>query len=118
MSSLLKTVYSLFCGDSIFYQLLKQNPAIAIGVINYLCRRVRFITSIAQSLALLDVYGRLIKLLHELAIPGENGQWVVSIPLTQQDFASRVGCAREMVSQILNELKKGGHLTIEKKNHH
>jgi CRP/FNR family cyclic AMP-dependent transcriptional regulator len=98
-----------------FYQLLKQNSTIAISVIKYLCKRVRFITNIAQSLALLDVYGRLVKLLHGLSIPGENGQLVISLPLTHKDIASRVGSSREMISRILSALEKGQYLTIENK---
>jgi CRP/FNR family transcriptional regulator, cyclic AMP receptor protein len=30
--------------------------------------------------------------------------------LTQQDMASRVGCAREMVSRILKDLRTGGYI--------
>ena len=98
-----------------FYKLLQSNPGIAIRVIKYLCQRVRFISSIAQSLALMDVYGRLVKMLREFSSQGENGQFIVSIPLTHKDIASRLGCAREMVSKIINALKKGGYLSIENK---
>ena len=98
-----------------FFQLLKQDPIISIEVIKYLCQRVRYITDVAQSLALLDVYGRLVKLLHDLSVPSENGKMVVSMPLTHQDIASRVGCGREMITNILNGLKKGRYLTIQNK---
>lgn len=98
-----------------FYQLLKQNSTIAIGVIKYLCQRVRFITSIAQSLALLDVYGRLVKLLLSLSAPGKDGKLVASLPLTHKEIASRVGSSREMISRILSELEKGQYLIIESK---
>jgi CRP/FNR family transcriptional regulator, cyclic AMP receptor protein len=98
-----------------FYQLLKQNSLVSIGVIKYLCQRVRYITEVAQSLALLDVYGRLVKLLHDLSVPSDNGKLIVSTPLTHQDIASRVGCGREMITNILKGLKKGHYLTIENK---
>ena len=98
-----------------FFQLLRQNSSIAIGVIKFLCQRVRFVTEVAQSLALMDVYGRLVKLLHDLSVPNENGKLVVAIPLTHQDIASRVGCGREMVTNILRGLKRGSYLTIENK---
>ncbi|MEQ1602687.1 MAG: Crp/Fnr family transcriptional regulator [Methylophilaceae bacterium] len=98
-----------------FFKLMEKNPKIAMAVIKYLCNRVRFLTNTAQSLALLDVYGRVVNLLHDLSTPKENGQWLVSQPLTHQDIASRVGSSREMISQILNELKKGGYVTIENK---
>ena len=98
-----------------FFHLLRQNSSIAIGVIKFLCQRVRFVTDVAQSLALMDVYGRLVKLLHDLSEPNENGKLVVSIPLTHQDIASRIGCGREMITSILKGLKSGSYLTIENK---
>lgn len=98
-----------------FYAFLKQHASIAISVIKYLCQRVRFITNIAQGLALLDVYGRLVKLLDSLAESGENGQKVIALPLTHKDIALRIGSSREMISRILSELEKGQYLTITNK---
>jgi CRP/FNR family transcriptional regulator, cyclic AMP receptor protein len=98
-----------------FYQLLKQNPLVSMAVIKYLCQRVRVVTEVAQGLALTDVYGRTIKLLHDLSVPSENGKLIVSTPLTHQDIASRVGCGREMVTNILKSLKKGDYLTVKNK---
>ena len=98
-----------------FFQLLKHNSLVSMGVIRYLCKKVRYATEIAQSLALLDVYGRLVKLLHDLSVPSENGKLVVATPMTHQDIASRVGCGREMITNILKGLKKGRYLTIENK---
>jgi CRP/FNR family transcriptional regulator, cyclic AMP receptor protein len=98
-----------------FFQLLKQHSTIAVGVIKYLCQRVRFITNIAQGLALLDVYGRLSKLLYSLAEPNENGQLQINIPLTHKDIAARVGSSREMISRVISELEKGQYLTVEHK---
>lgn len=98
-----------------FYNLLEQNPAIAIRVIKYLCQRVRFITNIAQGLALLDVYGRLVRLLNSMAQVNEQGKNVITLPLTHKDIAARVGSSREMISRIFGELEKGGYLTVEHK---
>lgn len=95
-----------------FYELLLQNPLVSICVIKYLCQRVRHLTEVAQHLALTDVYGRLVKLLHDLSVSNENGKFIVPIPLTHQEIASRVGCGREMITSILKGLKKGGYLTI------
>ncbi len=98
-----------------FLNLLKQNSTLAIGVIKYLCERVRFMTSITQGLALLDVYGRLSKLLYSLAEPDEQGVLQVKLPLTHKEIAARVGSSREMISRIISELEKGRYLTIEHK---
>lgn len=98
-----------------FYSLLEQNPAIAIRVIKYLCQRVRFITNIAQGLALLDVYGRLVRILNSLAQTTSEGKSVITLPLTHKDIAARVGSSREMISRIFGELEKGGYLTVDHK---
>ena len=98
-----------------FSELLLQNPLVSVCVIKYLCQRIRHLTEVAQQLALTDVYGRLIKLLHNLSVPDENGKFVVPIPLSHQDIASRVGCGREMITNILKGLKKGGYLTVTDK---
>jgi CRP/FNR family transcriptional regulator, cyclic AMP receptor protein len=98
-----------------FIPFLKQNSRLALGVINFLCRRIRFITNIAQGLALLDVYGRLSKLLYSLAETGENGVLQINHPLTHKEITSRVGSSREMISRILSELEKGHYLTVDHK---
>jgi CRP/FNR family cyclic AMP-dependent transcriptional regulator len=98
-----------------FYALLRQHSSIAISVIKYLCKRVRFLTHTAQGLALLDVYGRLVKLLYALAIPDDNGQLVVPLALTHKDIALRVSASREMISRIFGELEKGGYLSVSSK---
>lgn len=98
-----------------FIQLLKQNSAIALAIIRYLCERIRFLTNLAQGLALLDVYGRLVKLLHSMAEPNVEGKLVVALPLTHKDIAMRVGSSREMISRILSELEKGGYVSCENK---
>lgn len=98
-----------------FYELLQQHSSIAIRIIKYLCQRVRFITNIAQGLALLDVYGRLVKLLNSLAEPGPDGRLAINIPLTHKDIALRVGSSREMISRIFGELERGQYLSVEHK---
>lgn len=98
-----------------FRLLMKQHPSIAFSIIKYLCRRVRTLTNIAEGLALMDVYQRLVKLLTGMAEAKENGKFVIEIPLTHKDIAMRVGSSREMISRILSELEKGQYLSIENK---
>jgi len=98
-----------------FFRLLEKNSAIAINTIKYLCGQVRQITKNVESLALMDVYGRLVKLLLKLAIPNESGAMEIKQPLTHREIALRVGSSREMISRILKELEKGDYLKIENK---
>jgi len=98
-----------------FFRLLESNPRVALSVIRYLCNQIRLLTSIAESLALMDVYGRLVKLLMDMAEVDEHGEWVIDMPLTHKDIAKRVGSSREMISRIMKELEKGHYLTTEHK---
>jgi len=63
-----------------------------------------------KSLALMDVYGRVARLLLDLA-EDNGGQMSIPERLTQQEIASRIGASREMVSRILKDLSAGGYVT-------
>ncbi|HZT00878.1 MAG TPA: Crp/Fnr family transcriptional regulator [Steroidobacteraceae bacterium] len=95
-----------------FKEFLALHPEAAFDVIRSLIRRVRALTRTVGNLALLDVYGRVAKLLLELATD-EGGVLVVGEHLTQQDIASRVGCSREMISRILKDLRIGGYIRMD-----
>jgi CRP/FNR family cyclic AMP-dependent transcriptional regulator len=89
---------------------LNANPAFAHRMVRNLIRRVRKLTANVKSLAMLDVYGRVARLLLEMA--GEEG--VVQGRLTHQQIASRIGSSREMVSRIMKDLQDGGYVAVEK----
>lgn len=93
-----------------FREFVMKNPAFALNLIEKLIGRARALTASVKSLALMDVYGRVARLLLELAEDGENGL-VIPQRLTQQEIASRIGASREMVSRILKDLSVGGYLT-------
>jgi CRP/FNR family cyclic AMP-dependent transcriptional regulator len=93
-----------------FREFVMKNPAFALNLIEKLIGRARALTASVKSLALMDVYGRVARLLLELAEDGENGL-VIPQRLTQQEIASRIGASREMVSRILKDLSTGGYLT-------
>ena len=97
-----------------FRAVLAQHPEVAVAVIRNLIRRCRALTENAKDLALLDVYGRLAKLLLSLAQP-EDGQLVVSEGLTKQAIGERIGASREMVSRIFKDLTAGGYLRMDGK---
>jgi len=91
---------------------LEKNPELALHVVRKLARRVRDLTENVRSLALMDVYGRVARLLLELA-EEKDGRLVVSEPLTHKDIASRVGASREMISRIFSDLSDGGYVRKE-----
>ena len=92
-----------------FRAFLAQNPAFSLSLTEKLIHRVRDLTANVKSLALMDVYGRVARLLLELA-EDKDGEMVIEERLTQQDIASRVGASREMVSRILKDLSVGGYV--------
>jgi CRP/FNR family transcriptional regulator, cyclic AMP receptor protein len=94
-----------------FRLFLRHHPDFAFQLITRLIRRARAVTKNLKNLALLDVYGRLAQLLHELS-RAEDDHWVIDEPLSQQQIACRIGCSREMVSRIFKDLVAGGYLTV------
>jgi CRP/FNR family cyclic AMP-dependent transcriptional regulator len=97
-----------------FRTFLRDHPDFVFSLIGKLIRRARAVTQNLKSLALLDVYGRLVQLLQQLAEDSEGGS-VITEPLTQQELASRIGCSREMVGKILKDLTAGGYLEISRR---
>ncbi len=93
-----------------FRDFVSKSPAFALSLVEKLIGRARTLTASVKSLALMDVYGRVARLLLELAEDGDEGL-VIPQRLTQQEIASRIGASREMVSRILKDLSTGGYLT-------
>jgi CRP/FNR family cyclic AMP-dependent transcriptional regulator len=95
-----------------FREFILAHPDFALHLIERLIQRVRLTTENVKSLALSDVYGRLVKLLLALAVE-HDGKLVVPEKLTQQDIAERVGASRDMISRLLKDLVAGGYLIIQ-----
>jgi len=97
-----------------FERCMEQHATIALVVMRGLACRLRELTENVRSLALMDVYGRVARLLLDMSeeVDGKN---VIKQRLTQRDIASMVGASREMVSRILRDLSVGGYITIENK---
>ena len=91
---------------------LERNPEFGLHVVRKLAHRVRVLTENVRSLALMDVYGRVARLLLELA-EERDGRLVVGESLTHKDISSRVGCSREMISRIFSDLADGGYVRKE-----
>ena len=89
-----------------------RSPAFALHLVRKLASRVRTLTDNVRSLALMDVYGRVARLLLELA-EEKDGKLVINEALTHKDIASRVGASREMISRIFSDLAEGGYVRKE-----
>ena len=96
-----------------FQEFILKNPEFALHLVEKLIRRVRATTEDVKSLALTDVYGRLVRLLNALATPAADGTSVVPEKLTQQAIAERVGASRDMIGKLFKDLVAGGYLAVE-----
>jgi CRP/FNR family cyclic AMP-dependent transcriptional regulator len=90
---------------------IATDPDFALHVILELITRARSATEAVKSLALTDVYSRLVRLLESLAGPGP-GPRTVGERMSQKAIADRLGCSRDMVSKIFKDLTAGGYLQV------
>jgi CRP/FNR family cyclic AMP-dependent transcriptional regulator len=97
-----------------FRDFILAHPDFAMHLIERLIHRVRVTTGNLKSLALSDVYGRLVRLLNTLA-KDVDGRQVVPEKLTQQEIADRVGASRDMIGKLLKDLVAGGYLGVEER---
>jgi len=94
-------------------EFVAHSPDFALHLIRKLIRRVRVLTNDIKSLALMDVYGRVARMLLDLAVE-RDGALVIEERPTQQEIANRVGASREMVNKILGDLASGGYIAVER----
>ncbi|MDA8254699.1 MAG: Crp/Fnr family transcriptional regulator [Betaproteobacteria bacterium] len=94
-------------GKDDFKRCLVENPDVSLFIMRNLVKRLRLADRNIESLALLDVYGRVARLLLESA-DVVNGRKVVTHKLTKQDIAKMIGASREMVSRVMRDLTAQG----------
>jgi len=98
-----------------FHRHIEAYPQTALSILREMSARLRRADEIIGSLALLDVYGRVARLLRELADrDGEetdDGVLIRERP-TQQDIAAMVGTSRETVSRALSDFARRGFLVM------
>ena len=97
-----------------FQKFIAAHPEFTLRLIKKLIHLTRALTNNVRSLALLDVYGRVARLLLELA-EDQDGKRVIPEKLTQREIANRVGASREMIGLILRDLSVGGYISVEGK---
>ncbi len=90
-----------------FKRCLAENFEVSLYIIENLVKRLRKADRKIESLALIDVYGRVARLLLEMA-EIEGGRKVVRRRITRQDIAKTIGASREMVSRVMRDLQLQG----------
>ena len=101
-------------GKADFKSLLERHFELSLRLMSNLADRLRQADRKIESLALMDVYGRVARLLLEMAEPvGEEN--IVVRKVAKQDIAKMVGASREMVSRVMKDLGNRG--LIEETDH-
>lgn len=90
-----------------FKRCLASNFDVALHIIRSLIKRLRDADRKIESLALVDVFGRVARLLIDMSEECD-GRRVVTKHITRQDIAKTVGASREMVSRVMRDLQVQG----------
>jgi CRP/FNR family cyclic AMP-dependent transcriptional regulator len=99
----------LTIGKSEFQRCMQENFQVAQKLMQILVSRLREADRNIESLALLDVYGRVARLLLDLS-EEEDGKRLVRQKISKQDMARMIGASREMVSKVMRDLEVGGYI--------
>ena len=86
-----------------FLTCLEGNSEVAMIVLRNLIKRLRDADRKIESLALIDVYGRVARLIIDMA-EQIDGNWVVPRAPAKQEIARMIGASREMVSRVIKDL--------------
>ena len=100
----------LMLGRSEFARCLTENASMSLVVMRGLVKRLRHADRKIESLALLDVYGRVAHALLDFAVADAQGQLLIRDKISRQDLAKMVGASREMVSRVMKDLEERGFI--------
>lgn len=96
-----------------FQRCVFTTPDAASATIRMLIARIRSMTDEVSCLAMLDVYGRIARLIQNSSEENSEGKRETD-RMTHQEIASRIGSSREMVSKIIKDLTVGGYISSHK----
>ena len=98
-----------------FLNCVKENTDVAMLVIRHLVKRLREADRKIESLALIDVSGRVVRLLVDMA-QQVDGKLVVQRMPPKQEIARTIGASREMVSRVIKDLHLKGLIRVERRS--
>jgi CRP-like cAMP-binding protein len=96
-----------------FKRRVEANPTVAWALLTELSRRLRRADVKIGGLVLLDVPGRIARLLLDLA--DETGSEQIEKPLTHQTIAQMIGASRETVSRAMKDFQDAGLIRVERR---
>lgn len=92
---------------------LQESPAVSISLMRELVGRLRRADEKIESLALMDVYGRVARVLLEMATANAEGVLTIRNKVSKQNIAKMIGASREMVTKVFKNLEQKGVLTFQ-----
>jgi len=99
---------------SAFLACIQGNCEVAMVLVRNLVKRLREADRKIESLALIDVYGRVARLIIDMAEP-IDGAWVVQRAPAKQEIAHMIGASREMVSRVMKDLQDKNLIRSDKR---
>ena len=106
----------LLCIHRSDFQALATKRTITAGLIKILTQRLRRANHQISTLALLDVYGRVARVILDMA----REEWrrlkdgrIAFRRATHQEIANRIGTTRETVTRMLKDLERQGMIKVE-----
>ena len=96
-----------------FRKRVESSPSVAWSLLTELSRRLRRADDKIGGLVLLDVPGRIARLLLDLA--EESGTNAIEKTLTHQTIAQMIGASRETVSRAMKDFQDAGWITVERR---
>jgi CRP/FNR family cyclic AMP-dependent transcriptional regulator len=96
-----------------FSRCLPENASMAHNIMRGLVQRLRHADRKIESLALMDVYGRVARSLIEFAMDDGQGNLKIRDKISRQDLAKMVGASREMVSRVMKDLEERGFVQTQ-----
>ena len=103
----------LMLGRLEFARCLPENTSMAYAIMRGLVQRLRHADRKIESLALMDVYGRVARALLEFTSEGPEGELLIREKISRQDIAKMVGASREMVSRVMKDLEERGFIQTQ-----
>ncbi|HVY64369.1 MAG TPA: Crp/Fnr family transcriptional regulator [Gammaproteobacteria bacterium] len=96
-----------------FRRRVEANPSVAWSLLTELSRRLRRADGKIGSLVLLDVPGRIARMLLDAA--AEGGSDLIEKPLTHQTIAHLIGASRETVSRAMRSFHDSGWIATDRR---
>jgi CRP/FNR family cyclic AMP-dependent transcriptional regulator len=101
--------------NATFARFIPEVSTPAHKILCMLVKRLRYANEQIESLALMDVFGRVARMLLEMAVDDEENGLIIRIKFSQQDMAKMVGSSREMVFRTLKSLEERGFIRTNSK---